>query len=368
MASDDILDRIAQDARRLRVARNLPEGKLSWDWIQRVQQDFEELLHAQGLSVQQVSRKLGKGFSPSTLSQFRSMESGDEYIGDIDRIVRGINQFIETYVRSQQVQRPRDWIDTAVAKRMMSVIRNSVELTSIGIIYSDAGRGKTMTLQAASQTFPGSILLRIGRRSRTCPGLARTLARTLRMKSNRTTGDLEEALIDQLTGSGRLILIDEAHQLDFAALELLRDLHDECALPIVFAGTIDINKKLTDSDVFYGQFNRRVAARYDVTENQRDGGGSTKPLHSVDEIRRMFQGEQVRLTDDGATTLMHMANLLGMGGLGLCNQVMLMAQRVAEDGIVDSKTILKVVKQMHGVEHYKHRVERAIENSDVKAA
>jgi hypothetical protein len=55
---------------------------------------------------------------------------------------------------------------------MLVVISKAIELASIGVIYSDAGRGKSMTLRAAARIFPGSILLRIRHHTRSPAGLS----------------------------------------------------------------------------------------------------------------------------------------------------------------------------------------------------
>ena len=373
MSTRDILDKIANDARRLRVARNLPEGKLSWEWICRVRDDFRRFKDEQGLSLGQLSKRMGKGFSASVLSQFASLEAEDEYIGDIDRIVRGVNQAMETYVRSQEVVRPTGFVETAVANRMLNAIQLAIETRSIGVIWSDAGRGKTMTLKAAAQIFQGSILVRVCQPTRSMSGLARAIASELCLRGCRTTYQIQERVIDLLKESGRAIMIDEAHRLNMEALEFLRDVHDECGVPIILAGTQDINAKVTDTAQWYGQFNRRISVRYDVTEDHREGGAggggkAIKPLHSVAEIKKLFSSDKLRLTDDGAATLCRLGNLLGLGGLGLCNQVMLLAQRLAKNGVVDAPIVLRVMRRIHGVEQSRKQVERQLEESKLQIA
>jgi len=68
------------------------------------------------------------------------------------RLARQLNQFVETDARRKTVARPGGWVETDIARRMLLVIAKTIELSSIGLIYSDAGRGKSLTLQAAHRS------------------------------------------------------------------------------------------------------------------------------------------------------------------------------------------------------------------------
>lgn len=346
----DILGQLADDARRHRVARILPDGELDWDWIKRIQSDFNTFVEKHSLSLNDISRRMGRGFSPAMLSGFRLVKTQDGYVGDIQRLARGLNQFMETFLRSLDAPRPKGWVETEVARRMLSLIKNAIEFRSIGLIYSDAGRGKTMTLQAASQIYSQAILIRVRRSTRTPNGIARQLCEALRIRAA-TMFEREEMLINALKGSDRPILVDEAHQLEMPALELLRDLHDECGIPIILAGTHQIYERCNDEDEFFGQFMRRISLHYDVTEEARgDGRRAPRPLHTVAEIRKLWQSDKLRLTDDGAEMLARIANVLGAGGLGRCHQILFVASRLPSVDQIDAKTVLRVLTSMKGVD------------------
>jgi DNA transposition AAA+ family ATPase len=365
MSKRDILTQLAEDARRLRVARNLPEGKLPWEWIVRVQNDFKEFIERHGLSLSDVSRKMGRGYSSATLSGFCAMQSATDYIGDADRVVRGLNQFMETHARSLDVPRPAGWVETAVATRMITLIKNAVELRAIGTICSDAGRGKTMTLQAAKGIYQQAILIRVLRSTRTPAALARHIAKELRIKA-RTFYEAEAAIIDALKGSDRPILIDEAHQLTMDALEFLRDLHDVCDIPLILAGTKQISDKCNDDDQFFGQFSSRTALRYDVTEGLRHDA-KPRPLHTVAEIKRIWTSDKVRIADDGLVLLAKLANLLGFGALRRCDRALHVASRLSDGKPIDAALILLCLRRLHTREDVE-RMESAMDDTRVKVA
>jgi DNA transposition AAA+ family ATPase len=345
----DVLSRLAEDARRLRVARQLPgKGPIPWQKVHAVQQDFERFITDTGMSLQQIARRMGAGCSVTVLSAFRHLRSDDDHVGDRDRVVRAVNQFMEDHARAREVPRPDGWVETDVALRMLTLIQNTIAMRSIGMIYSDAGRGKTMTMRAAADIYSGSTYLRVRATTRTVPGLARQIAEALRLPGKRgTTRMIQERIVTALRDTGRALLVDEAHQLTPPAFEFLRDLHDECGIPIVLAGTHELHTKTADNNLFLGQFNSRVALHYDVTEGIRETDDK-RPLHSKAEIRALFERGQVRLTDDGAAFGAKMANLLGFGGLRLVEKVIFAASRIAVDGPLDANLLMRVLRQMHG--------------------
>lgn len=366
----EILDRLSDQARRLRVGHKLPaDNPLPWEKIDQVRSDLVFLLEQPGVTMEQIARAMGRGFSPATLRTFRDA-TGREALGDIDRVARGVNQFLETLARRNESRRPEGFVETEVARRMLTVIERTAQLASIGLIYSDAGRGKSMTLEAASMIHPGAILVRVRHTTRSPAGLAKHLAAMLQLNRVRNVQHAEDRLIETLRGTGRLLLIDEAHQLKHQALELLRDLHDEAGVPIVLAGTVKIAEATADTDLFYGQFSSRVALRYDVTEDLHggSGGGDPKPLHTVDEIRRLYESDKVRFTDEGRRMLAKIANLPGLGGLRLCAKIVQVATAAAGGELVDAELIRRVCRGLHGRAFAVDQLERAVKRSKVQVA
>lgn len=357
---DHILDALHEQARKLHMARMLPDGELGWEWVQRIQEDFERFLKDTGYTLRKVSKKLGAGFSPPVLSQFRNMSGPDDYIGDRDRIVRKLNQFMEQEARNQAAPGPADFVETRVAKRMLTAIQNAIELRGIGLIYGPAGVGKTITLEAAVSIFAGSVMVRARSTTRSVGGFARHLAKAMKIKQQGTLYTLQDRFVEALKGTDRPIFIDEAHQLTRQALEFLRDLHDECGVPIILAGTVDLENQISDREHWFGQFSSRTALRYDIAEDWQPGGKS-KALFTVAEIVKVFHSNKVRLTDDGALMLTQLANCLGLGGLRICRQVLFVAAQHQKDKPIGRDALTRVLRSMHGRVFTDHRVHREID-------
>ena len=364
----DVLDDLTQDARRLRVAIKLPDRgtPLTFEHYKSVVLEFEKFLQATQMSGAEVASRMGKGFSQATISQFRNSLNTEVWSRSQESCesrARAINLFMESYAQQQIAPKPNDWVETEVARRMTTVIKTALATKGIVTITSDSGRGKTMTMKACADIYTGSIFLSVMKSSANEGSFLKLLAAKLNCKA-KTHSDREREVIESLTGRVQPLFVDEAQRLSSGALEIIRDLHDHCAIPIVLGGTRDLEAHADDHNLFYGQLASRIIARYDVNESVREGGGGpVRPIHTVDEIQKIFHNDQLKLTSDGAETLARLANVEGMGGLRLCRQVVIAAGLAVrgKDRPLDKTLILSVLRQLHGKTKVDRRIVRAME-------
>ncbi|MEM9881400.1 MAG: AAA family ATPase [Planctomycetota bacterium] len=374
MKTRELLDNLSKEARRLHVGQKLPANRpVTWELAQRVQADFRYLLDQPGVTIAGIAEAMGD-LSRGPLSRFRNLDKPEDFTGDLDRTVRRVNEFMETMGRrklAQTAKAPEGFVETEVARRMLVVIGKTIELSSMSLITSDAGRGKTLTLKAAESIHPSSIYLRVRRDCRMPKQLVAAVATAIGVPVRGTTHAVTSSVIDRLAGRGRTLLIDEAHQLTPDGLETVRDLHDEAGCPVVLAGTVRLTEAVDDPAVFFGQFSSRIALRYDVTEVLREGlpgGDGPRPLHSIDEIRRLYESDRVRFTADGRLLLTKLANLPGLGGLRLCVKVVQVAAAAAQGEPLDARRLLQVIQTLHGRAFSTARIEPAIDRFRLRVA
>lgn len=344
--ADSILDQLAQEARIMQQARMLPpKGPLSPEQIDQVRQSFIEFTRENNISNTRVSKALGKGFSQATLSKYVNGKDS----GDAEGITRAINQWMEDEAQARAVRGPDGFVETDVAVRMLTTIRTAYIQGVIGLIYGPAGVGKTMAAKAAHSKYRNSVYLRMMRGTRRGPGLIMALCDQLGIGARAGLSRNQDALIDALRDSGRLLIIDEVHQAHETALEALRDIHDEAGVPIVLIGTVDALKLVTDTSQYYGQFSSRIGVRCDVTEFALRPK-NPKPLYSLDEIMAVFESGKVKLARDGGQYLQMIANVPGLGGLRICDRIMrvIYAMSKLHGRSVGAPHLEEVFRQMHG--------------------
>lgn len=344
-----VIARLEEDARKLTLARKLPEGPLSPELIAQISDDFKAFTNEHQISLAQVSKELGEGFSPTMLSTFTAVREG-KFAGDMQRIARGINAWMDQRRRRAAIPMPVGFVETTVAKRMLAVISNTVRMEAIGLIYGPAGIGKTTVMEVVTAKFPGAILVRVMRSTRTAKGLAKLLCAQLRIEKANTFFEAQRQLIAVLEKSRRPIVVDEAHQLLSDAFEFLRDLHDVCEVPIILAGTKDVHEKIDDTQEWFGQLSSRVSLRYDVTERSRSissrDGRKAKPLFAADEIEKIFTGKDLKIDAEGVKYLTQMANAHGKGGLRLVKRIVQVGAAMRPNETLSAKLLKSVLHSM----------------------
>jgi len=325
----DLLAELRDAARQLRLGRQLPmSGGISDEAWFAIQADFRRLLELEGVHMEKVAAAMGEGFSPATLRSFRDADARPSASkGEGDRVPRALNAFFELIAQRAEAKLPAGFVRTRVAERALTVIEQASIHGFVALITGPPGIGKSMAIEAARSLIPGLVVFRVRQSSRRPTALLRQVASTLGLKGASSHADIaERRVIDALAGTGRTLVIDEAHRLHSAGLEVLRDIHDEAGVPMVLVGTRDLMATI-DGEELYGQLSSRIGLRYDATPDAVAGGpdGGGRPLYSPEEVARVFAGGKVRLTTDGLSTLARIANLPGLGGLRLARQVVTLA-------------------------------------------
>ncbi|MEO0586047.1 MAG: AAA family ATPase [Planctomycetota bacterium] len=358
----DLIAELREATRELKVGRNLPPaGRLTDEQIAQVRDDLARLLDLPGVTADRVGQALGDGYSGNTLVKLLEFEGRDSTkLRDPDRIARGVNAFHELIGQRSEGQLPRGFVKTAVAERMLTVIERTAILGFISVISGPPGVGKSMAIEAARSIVPGAVVLRIRATTKTPSAFIHALSTTLRLYGTKTSSAVAEAkVIEHLAGTGRLLVLDEANRLPPAALEVVRDLHDEAGIGVVLVGTVEMLDTIDGEDIF-GQLSSRIGMRYDVTPDAArgpDDGG--RPLYTPDEVARIFLSSKVRLTGDGLSTLTRIANLPGLGGLRLARQIVHLAAGVAGDEAIDARLLRRALRTIQG-----DRAHRVIDQLD----
>ncbi|MEM6334521.1 MAG: AAA family ATPase [Planctomycetota bacterium] len=365
----DLIAELRESARELKVSRNLPpHGQLTDEQIAQVRDDFARVLDLPGVTADRIGQALGEGYSANTLVKLLEFESRESSkLRDPDRIARGVNAFLELIGQRAEGRLPRGFVKTAVAERMLTVIERTAILGFISVITGPPGVGKTMAIDVARSIVPGSVVLRIRATTKTPSAFIHALAAKLRLYGTKTSSAIAEAkVIEHLAGTGRLLILDEANRLPPAALEVVRDLHDEAGVGVVLVGTVEMLDTIDCEDIF-GQLSSRIGMRYDVTPDAArgpDDGG--RPLYTPDEVERVFMSSKVRLTGDGLSMLTRISNLPGLGGLRLASKVVYLATGVAGDEPIDARLLRRALRKIQG--DRAHRVIDQLDTSPTLAA
>lgn len=217
-----------------------------------LKQELRQIMEERGLSLSAISRALG--ISSAALSQWLS----GTYTGNIAKIDDAVKGFLERL--KERLRTPKKsigFIMTSVAKKVFEVARICHLDSEIGVLYGEAGLGKTEALREYARRNTDVILIEADL-GYTAKVLFVELHKKLGMDGRGMIHDLFDDVVLKLKDSGRLIIIDEAEHLPYRALELLRRVHDKAGVGILLVGMPRLISNLRGKKGEYAQLYSRV--------------------------------------------------------------------------------------------------------------
>ena len=169
----------------------------------------------------------------------------------------------------QRVEAPKGagFVQTAVAKDVHTVCQYSHVNRDIGLVYGEAGMGKTYALREYQRAHPDTILLRCNPSWKTPQAMLEAVLLEVGRKvrgMNALHRHIRE-LVGALEETGRLVILDEAQFLGTRSLEVVRTLHDEAEVGIVLSGNLDVYSQMHGEGMAsFAQLFSRVGIRRQI--------------------------------------------------------------------------------------------------------
>lgn len=153
---------------------------------------------------------------------------------------------------------------TSVSKQVMDVIEYCQLQGKIGVIYGDAGIGKTMGIREYCRQNPMAISITISPAFATMSGVNDLLSDQIGVREKNARRIYAE-IVSRLRDSGRVIIIDEAQHLTKKTLEHLRSISDEAGVGICLVGNEEVYSRLKGTGkADFAQIFSRIGIRQPV--------------------------------------------------------------------------------------------------------
>ncbi|ELA3605828.1 AAA family ATPase [Klebsiella variicola] len=192
--------------------------------------ELNNLMTRKGYSQTQVARAIGK--STAVINQYLQ----GKYAGDVPAIDALARSFINREVEKEKSQKiTARFVPTVTSRKGMDVIRYAHLDGDLNVIYGAAGLGKTMILREYAAQHRDALLIEADP-GYTARVVLEELCGLLGISKRGNMHELSEACIAALRDSGRLLMVDEAENLPYRALETLRRIHDKSGIGLVLAG------------------------------------------------------------------------------------------------------------------------------------
>jgi hypothetical protein len=242
----------------------------------------------------------------------------------VEAVTRTVNTWMERDSRRRQSIRPKDYVNTQVAEDVRTTVYLADKRCCMAAIVVPAGAGKTMVAKALVAELRGLYVY--ADEHITAGSLYLAIAAELGWDAARgSLGQLLQFIIKKLTGTRRIIFIDEAQNCG-KHLGCLRSIFDRANVPIIMLGTHQIMDHVNDRAHGGGQFESRCIL-YNAIELVADVEGGPgrqlgRDLYSVDEIEAFFAMKKIRINRDALKLMWALACLPGHGALRLVEQIL----------------------------------------------
>ena len=215
-----------------------------------IRAELKDLMEYKNYSIAYVST--ATGIAKSTISMWMN----GNYNGKNDKITDAINNFIQReYERSGNSDLP--FVDISTVKYITEIGRLCHTQGKIGVCVGKAGLGKTVAVKRYTKEFMDSILIESDS-GYTAKSLLKEIHRRLGLSGKGSVYDLMDEVVRKLNQSGRLLIIDEAENLPYRALEITRRIHDKTGVGILLVGRGILLENLKGYNNQYDQLYSRV--------------------------------------------------------------------------------------------------------------
>ncbi len=143
---------------------------------------------------------------------------------------------------------------------MRELARLPRDMEKMGLFYGNAGRGKSLIIEKLAIDEGAALVRTLG--SWTPKQMMIDICESLEIEDTGTTSTLQHRIIDELTLSKRILIIDEVDTLFMNGkkqlLLMLRDVHDMAKTPIILTGMEQCDKMFKRDTHYYERFSRKV--------------------------------------------------------------------------------------------------------------
>jgi DNA transposition AAA+ family ATPase len=211
-------------------AAGTAEPQLSEERIDEIRQRLRKHLNDNGEVTQaEVSRAIS--YSTAAVAQFLS----DSYRGNLSNIGRAIDRHLDLYEQQRSIGAQPHYVKTSTVKKIERAIFMAQATRGIAIVATQTGVGLTMAFAEYVRRFPLSVQLQCSPEMDTrWPLLSELLA--VLGRHNRRPAEARRDIVEAITGTDRMLLIDESHYLSQECVDIIRRIHDQAGVPVVFGG------------------------------------------------------------------------------------------------------------------------------------
>src|SRR5699024_622529 len=217
------------------------------------------------LSQAVVARE--SGVNSSAFNRWlRGQYPGDNATID-DKIKRWLDARLERRRTEATLPAAPAWVDTPSARQVLSALSYAQMAGDITVIYGGAGVGKTLAARRYKRQAPNVWIATMTPATSVLGSALERIALTVGLRPSGRAARIEGDIIDKLTGTQGLLIIDEGQHLCPRALEAVRSLQDATGIGVAILGNEIVYAQLTGGtrSMGFAQLFSRIGKRVRLT-------------------------------------------------------------------------------------------------------
>lgn len=214
---------------------------------------LKEFMQIKNYSARTIGKQIG--YSASTITRYIN----GNYEGDVEKLEYALQAYLKRMdeIDEEGTYEIMPFVPIENTQVIFTIARICHNEQEIGVVVGEAGTGKTRAIYEYAKQNPDVILIEADL-SYTTKIFFRELHKKLGLDGNGSIYDLFCDCVDKLKNSNRLLIIDEAENLPYRALDMMRRLFDKSNIGILLVGLPRLIANLRGKKGEYKQLYSRV--------------------------------------------------------------------------------------------------------------
>jgi DNA transposition AAA+ family ATPase len=248
----------------------------------RLQQHDATLIEQiKALNLAQTEIAAALGMSASAVNTWLK----GKYAGDVENLELKARAYLDTLaLQANAPKAQQGFLDTAVAQRMFGILERIWETRDLGLATGPAGAGKTQACLKYREIKPTVVYVCALPWARDIWSVQKLLVRAIAQRRDERR-DMDW-VVEKLTNSNRLLIVDDAHELDRSGYKLIIKLQEETNISVALVGNEcmvdDIEGSTANARRRQVQLISRVGLRLAI--ERRDRHGAQRELYKSEDV------------------------------------------------------------------------------------
>ena len=249
--------------------------------------------HLQKTNESQNAFAKRAAIAPPTLSAWLA----GSYAGAVSKIETAIDDALKAGDMTNRLAPPQP-METVVTEATHDTLSHALETDTMVVIHGRAGVGKSVALETFAKANSRAHLIKLTPETASTGGLRRAVWLSVGAPNVERGHTTYEAIVGRLSGSERLLILDDAHLLTLAGWAWLVGLHDKTRVGIALVGNPEILQSASHLEQWFTRLGMITEVAFPITATGKKSAAlSAVADYLADHWLRGFESARAELRE-----------------------------------------------------------------------